>query len=89
MTFEDMVPMLPDGVDFKDISTESYREYTFPGGDIITIESPVVLHVSESGGHYIVDNEGIAHYIPYKWIELSWDNETGKRISFVSPRSGR
>jgi len=63
---------------FSDISLELWREYDFlDNGKIVTIkiENPLVLNVSASGGHRIIDSKGIAHYIPYKWIALRWENE--------------
>lgn len=64
---------------FKEINLELWREYDFltDSGKICTlrIESPLVLNVSKSGGHRIIDSEGMAHYIPFKWIALRWENQ--------------
>lgn len=62
---------------FIDISIEICRTYTFPSGDSVTIERPVRLHVSESGGHRIVDASNHGHYIPPKWIHIEWIVESG------------
>ena len=48
------------------------RHYQFPGGDVVTIVGPRYLHVSKSGGHRIVDDEGVGHYVPPGWIHLWW-----------------
>ena len=44
--------------EFKDISTEEYRIYMFPQFEGIRINSPTHLHVSDSGGHRILDASG-------------------------------
>ena len=56
---------------FEDISTEEFRCYEFPDMTI-RIESPVELNVSKSGGHRVLDKEGISHYIPNGWRRLYW-----------------
>ncbi len=58
--------------DFKDISTEIVRTYYFPDGETVTIEEPQWLHVSRSGGHRILDLDGLSHYVPKGWIHLCW-----------------
>lgn len=70
---------------FKSIKKELWREYDFVTIDAmgisnvytLKIEKPLVLHVSKSGGHRIIDSIGMVHYIPYKWIALRWMNEKG------------
>lgn len=59
------------GLEFIDISSEEWREYTFPGGQIILVTKPLRLHVSEHG-HRLFDEEGICHYVPLSWIHLRW-----------------
>lgn len=65
-------------MDFKDISTEQYRAYVFPGGDTVTVTEPLKLFVSNSGGHRIVDASGTSHYLPARWIHLSWKVKAGQ-----------
>ena len=65
-------------LDFEDISSERWREYRFLGGDVVRIEAPIKLNVSESGGHRIFDAEGRSHYIPTGWIHLSWVAKDGE-----------
>lgn len=60
------------GNKFNDISSEDHREYTFPGGHTTKIYGPLYLNVSKSGGHRILDMDGISHYIPTGWIHLQW-----------------
>jgi hypothetical protein len=67
------------GLEFKDISSEKYREYIFPyfwKGNV-RIKNPLKLHVSESGGHRIIDAQGKSHYIPNKWVHLWWKVKPG------------
>ena len=61
------------GLEFKDLSDEKFRIYTFPGGDTITIVEPRKLNVSPSGGHRIFDAAGNSWYIPSGWIGLRWN----------------
>jgi hypothetical protein len=60
------------GFEFADISSESWREYTFAAGAVVTIKEPLRLHVSGSGGHRLFDAAGTSHYIPSGWIHLRW-----------------
>lgn len=69
-------------LEFEDISSERYREYRFLGGDVVRIDRPLKLNVSESGGHRIFDGQGTSHYIPAGWIHLSWVARDGEP-SFV------
>jgi hypothetical protein len=63
--------------EFSDISSEKYRMYTFPKGEI-TITAPQKLSVSKSGGHRIFDENGTSHYIPAGWIHLHWEAKDGQ-----------
>ena len=65
-------------LDFEDISSERYREYRFLGGDVVRIDAPMKLNVSDSGGHRVFDAEGVSHYIPPGWIHLSWVAKDGE-----------
>lgn len=65
-------------LEFEDISSERYREYRFLGGDVVRIEAPLKLNVSDSGGHRIFDAEGVSHYIPAGWIHLRWVAKDGE-----------
>lgn len=57
---------------FKDISSEESRVYRFPDGSSITINEPIKINVSKSGGHRVLDKSGTSHYIPKGWNHLSW-----------------
>jgi len=62
---------------FKSLEDELYREYSFPTG-VVRIDNPVALHVSASGGHRVLDNEGVSHYIPNGWFHLLWKVKDGR-----------
>lgn len=57
---------------FSSLTDEQYRTYEFSDGYSVTITSPVALNVSKSGGHRVVDEKGVSHYIPSGWRHLSW-----------------
>lgn len=59
------------GLEFKDISAEVERTYTFASGATVSIMGPQRLNVSASGGHRIFADDG-CHYIPAGWIHLRW-----------------
>ena len=68
---------------FKKISLsekEEWREYQFPGGDIIHIDNPQFLIISDNG-HRIGCNE-MSHYIPYGWLALTWLNKSDRTQNF-------
>ena len=66
-------------LEFEDISSEQFREYLFPGGEIVRIENPLKIYVDEeSKSHRVFDASGESHYIPNKWIHLRWKSKEGK-----------
>jgi len=70
-------------LEWKNIDHEVYRKYTFwmDAGIInVRIDNPILLNVSKSGGHRILDAKDVAHYIPSGWIHLYW--ETKDNIAF-------
>jgi hypothetical protein len=69
--------------EFIDISSERWRRYNFPSSagiadDEVRISLPCFLSVSKSGGHRILDEQGISHYIPTGWNHLEWEAKDGK-----------
>ena len=64
------------GLEFTDISSESYRTYTFAAGKV-TISNPTHLNVSTSGGHRLFDGQGKSHYVPAGWLHLEWEPKDG------------
>ena len=65
-------------LEFTDISSEAWREYRFEGGELVRIEEPRAIHVSEDGGHRVFDASGTSHYIPPRWIHLIWKAREGQ-----------
>ena len=68
-----------------DISPELYRVYRFPNGEEVRIDRPLKLTVSDNG-HRLVDSNFIAHYIPYGWIHLWWENVDKEKYQFFFQR---
>lgn len=64
-------------LEFEDISSEQWREYTFVGGQTVRIDKPLKLYVSENG-HRILDSCGVSHYVPLSWIHLKWKAKDGQ-----------
>lgn len=65
------------GLEFKDISSEVARTYHFAERSF-TIDQPLRLHVSASGGHRIFDASGKSHYVPAGWLHLEWTAKAGR-----------
>jgi hypothetical protein len=67
------------GLEFTDISSESFREYHFSNGRLLKIFKPLFLHVSKSGGHRVFDDDGISYYIqPSEGWFITWQVDPGK-----------
>lgn len=65
------------GLEFTDISTELWREYTFDKDQKVRIEHPLKLYVSDNG-HRILDGSGVSHYVPFGWVHLKWQSKDGE-----------
>lgn len=65
------------GLEFKDISHQKYRVYTFPGREHVRIDNPTHLNISASGGHRLLDASGKSHYVPFGWIHIEWESKEG------------
>jgi len=67
---------------FTDISSEEYRIYTVVTDTglayKIRIDLPLELSVSASGGHRLLDAQGISHYVPAGWVHLCWKAKEGQ-----------
>jgi hypothetical protein len=77
--------------EFKDISSEEYRQYSFlaDNGFIhrVTINDPLYLNVRPTG-HRILDAQGISHFIPTGWKQLSWKAKNNQpHFGFVVNKS--
>ena len=66
-------------LEFKDISTEMYRTYHYLTGDTFTVQSPIGLNVSKSGGHKIICADSTSYYIRIGWIAISWCKREGEQ----------
>lgn len=75
MEFKDLIN--ESGLTFTDISTEERRVYHYDGKDDIVIDNPIALNVSKSGGHRLLDGNGVSIYIPKGWKYLSWKVKDG------------
>ncbi len=64
---------------------ELWREYRFPGNEIVRIELPKILIVSDNG-HRIMAGS-ISYYIPYGWISLQWQNPDDRPEGFFCRQS--
>jgi hypothetical protein len=62
------------------ISEEIFRTYVFPNKEEVRIDKPLYLIISDNG-HRVLDQNYIAHYIPYGWIHLYWENSDKKEVS--------
>lgn len=60
------------GLQFIDISSELYRVYVYPDGTEVTIYEPLLLHVSQSGGHRVYDLNNTSHYIVPGFVHIYW-----------------
>lgn len=55
----------------RSLRGELVREYAFDG-DVIRIEEPKEVHISESGSHRVVSEDGWVTHIPAGWRILRW-----------------
>lgn len=71
-----------ENLEWSNIDHEIYRVYEFPDGISVRIDFPVLLNVSKSGGHRILDKNNISHYIPSGWMHLYWETDDDTAIRF-------
>jgi len=70
--------------EFTSIESEKYRIYRYESqyhlGYFfeVTIQRPVAISVSSSGGHRVADADGKCHYIPWGWRHLYWEPKEGQ-----------
>ena len=69
------IKLVTGDLEWKVIDHETYRTYEFPNNESIKITKPILLNVSKSGGHRIVDSENVSHYIPSGWLHLYWESD--------------
>ncbi|QGZ14241.1 hypothetical protein PP940_gp172 [Rhizobium phage RL2RES] len=81
ITFDEI--RVPESMDFSSLESEDCRVYTYNDDFEFLIESPIALHVRESGAHTVIDAYGLVHYVPAGWRVLSWDPKPGEmHVSF-------
>lgn len=75
-----------NGKEFVSIKGQEYRYYDVPilqGGTTVRVQikDPQWLFVRESGAHEVIDADGLVHYIPKRWVQLTWKNKKGEPFS--------
>lgn len=81
ITFKDI--RVPPNMKFDSLESETVRCYHFDNSNVFMIDSPVALHVRKSGGHIVIDAQEAVHYIPPKWLFLTWYvKETALHVDF-------
>jgi hypothetical protein len=66
------------GLTFSSLKDELFRVYEFADGSSVKIESPQALNYNaKSGGHRVLDGNGVSHYIPAGWNHLYWKVRKG------------
>ena len=74
-------PVDTDELVWLDISNEAWREYTFPGGEVIRVANPVALNSKrkpEGDSHRIKafntqTRVCRSHYIRAGWLRIEWE----------------
>jgi hypothetical protein len=65
-----------------DLSTkEVWREYRFPDNEVVHIDNPQSLIVTDNG--HRIGAGTMSYYIPYGWIELKWLNCADRKENFI------
>jgi hypothetical protein len=73
MKFDDLrVANAAKELEFKDISSEAWREYVYPNGQRLRYEAPVALAVSKSGGHRLLTEDGVSHVIVAGFVAVDF-----------------
>jgi len=63
-----------------DVSSEAYRTYTFPGGELVTVIEPQTLWVKKGpagDSHRIALANGNGVYVRAGWLKIEWANKPG------------
>ncbi len=75
LKFEDLINK--SGLEFTDISSESYRVYLKDSSVVEKINEPIALYVSENG-HGIVDSTGLHYFLHNSAFDvIKWKPKTG------------
>lgn len=82
MTDQTTAFTLPSGYSQSDVSEESYREYVYPNGDILEVQQPVTLYITPTGGHRVVDMNGVTTIPARGWVGIRFKQANGQPFSF-------
>lgn len=63
--------------DWKDITSEEYRIYSFSDMKI-KIDQPIKVLVSHSGSHRVLDASGKSHWISAGFKHIEWKAKDGE-----------
>ena len=72
--------------EWKDISTEMWREYQFPNSETVRVTSPVRFKVSkhqEGDAHRVEAADGRGYYIRAGWLAIRWQVKPGAQTVTV------
>lgn len=80
-SMEVAVPVDTDELVWLDISNEAWREYTFPGGEVVRVENPIALNSKRKpeGDSHRIKARDIrtqacrSHYIRAGWLRIEWE----------------
>lgn len=64
---------------FKDLTSESVRQYFFKSGAELTIEEPVGLKVQVSGRHRVYARDGRSYIINPDWDFITFKTRPGSK----------
>ncbi len=70
---------MTEKLEWNDISNELYRVYTFPNGEVVRIDKPLRIAVSQRG-HRIETQDRVGHYVPLGWIHIEWVVKDGTPV---------
>jgi hypothetical protein len=60
-----------------DISSEANRTYHYADGVTFTIDAPYKLHVTDTGSHRVVAQDGRTYRPERGWLAISWQPREG------------
>ena len=71
-----------------DISMERTRVYGYQDRNL-EIDNPLMLFITEEGGHRVQDTDGWVHYVPKKWQTLKWLPKIQTHVLWLKQYSSR
>ena len=79
-----------DKLEWLDISNEAWREYTFPGGDVIRVNDPIALNIKRKpeGDSHRIKARDIrtqacrSHYIKAGWLRIEWEGTNPDHFAY-------